>query len=234
MTRHLQREVNKLKRKILELGKSVQQSLDDALTAVVERDIEMAQAVMDTDADIDRAEVDTEEECLKLLALYQPVAIDLRFIIATLKVNNDLERIGDLAVNIAAQAISFAESEKIKAPFDLKAMAEKVQDMVASSMQSLVNMDVELARQVWTDDDQVDFIHRQMYSQVVREIKRYPARSETLIRYLSVSRYLERIADHATNIAEDVVYMVEGEIKRHGALAESEEERKDSDSRSSS
>jgi phosphate transport system protein len=221
MTRHLQREVTKLKKKVLKLGAIVQENLDDAIRSVKEHDVELATRVLKRDeVEIDVMEVDTEEECLKLLALYQPVAIDLRFIIAALKMNNDLERIGDLAVNIAEQTETLSKEKRIKVPFDFDTMTAKVQTMVKKAMDAMVNMDAKLARQVCAADDEVDAIHHGMYPKVQEVIARNPIRAETLIRYLSVSRYLERIADHATNIAEDVIYMVEGEISRHGALKE--------------
>jgi phosphate transport system protein len=216
MTRHLQREVTKLKKKALNLGKVVQETLDEAIKSVKERDVELAEQVIARDIEIDRMEVDTEEECLKLLALHQPVAIDLRFIIAVLKMNNDLERIGDLAVNIAEQTQSLSEKKRVKAPFDYDAMTAKVQTMLKLAMEAMVNMDVDLANQVCAADDEVDAIHHNMYPKVQTVIATHPEQAELLIRYLSVSRYLERIADHATNIAEDVIYMVDGEISRHG------------------
>lgn len=215
MTRHLQREVGKLKQKLLEVGKLVQDSLDWGIESIKVMDEYLAQRVIETDAEVDQREVDTEEECLKILALHQPVAIDLRFIIAALKANNDLERIGDLAVNIAEQTVELSKVKKIKAPFDLDNMTAKVQSMVATAMQAMVSMDTNLARQVCAADDEVDEIHHQMYGRVEEVIAQNPGQTQTLIRYLSVSRYLERIADHATNIAEDVIYMVEGEIARH-------------------
>ncbi len=215
MTRHLQREVSKLKERIKKLGKIVQGSLDEALKAVVEKDAALASKVMNNDAVIDSMEVDIEEECLKLLALYQPVAIDLRFIIAAIKMDNDLERIGDLAANIAKQALFLSKENDIAPPFDLKLMGEKVQIMVSEVMEAMFNMDAGAAHKVCISDNEVDEIHREMYAQVERHLSKQPMRSNTLIRYLSVSRYLERIADHATNIAEDVIYLVEGYISRH-------------------
>ena len=223
MTRHLEREVVKLKKKVLKLGKVVQESLDEAIESIKTRDIELAQAVINRDIEVDRMEVNTEEECLKLLALYQPVAIDLRFIIAVLKMNNDLERIGDLAVNIAEQTLGVAGEKRVKIPFDYDTMTTRVQTMVRDAMNAMVNMDTKLARQVCIDDDEVDSIHRKMYGQVEKVIAKHPKRVEILIRYLSVSRYLERIADHATNIAEDVYYMVEGDFLRHHRYSEGKE-----------
>jgi len=218
MTRHLEREVLMLKKKVLKLGKVVQKTLDEAIKSINTRDVELAERVIDRDIEIDRMEVDTEEECLKLLALYQPMAIDLRFIIAMLKMNNDLERIGDLAVNIAEQTLSVAREPRITIPFDYDAMTAKVQQMLKRAMDAMVNIDAGLASEICAADDEVDAIHHVMYPKVQAIIAQNPDQAEILIRYLSVSRYLERIADHATNIAEDIIYMVNGEIARHGIL----------------
>jgi len=151
------------------------------------------------------------------LALYQPVAIDLRFIITALKINNDLERIGDLAVNIAERAEFLAGQKPVDVPFDFDAMADKTQSMLSQSLDALVDMDCNLAYQVCAADDEVDAINRQMYDQVKQSIRNNPEQVDSLIHLLSVSRHLERVADHATNIAEDVIYMVEGKIVRHKA-----------------
>jgi len=162
-------------------------------------------------------EVDVEEECLKILALYQPVAIDLRFIITALKINNDLERIGDLAVNIAERSEFLARQPEVHVPLDLEKMTEKTQSMLTKSLDALVNMDCDLAHQVCAADDEVDAMNRQMYLTVQDGIRQHPEQLESLIHLLSASRHLERIADHATNIAEDVIYMAEGQIVRHRA-----------------
>jgi len=162
-------------------------------------------------------EIDIEEECLKLLALHQPVAMDLRFIVAVLKINNDLERISDLAVNVAERAAFLAARPKIDAPFDFLLMARKAQTMLRMSLDALVNWESSLASQVCAMDDEVDAINREMYNQVKDEIRKHPENLDALIHLLSVSRHLERIADQATNIAEDVIYMVEGKIVRHRA-----------------
>lgn len=162
-------------------------------------------------------EVDLEEDCLKILALHQPVAIDMRFIVAVLKINNDLERIGDLSVNIAERAISLARQVRTETPFDFDGMAVKVQSMLHRSLDALVNSDARLAREVLTSDDEIDAIHRQMYEDVKKAIVECPDKIDSLIQLLAVSRNLERIADHTSNIAEDVIYLVDGEIIRHGA-----------------
>ena len=213
---HLQREIERLKKQVLSLCAVVEESVRRAVQSVSARDSKRAEEVIRNDMEIDRAEIDVEEECLKILALHQPVAIDLRYIIAVLKLNNDLERIGDLAVNIAQRALLLNAHPTIPVPFDLSGLAERTQGMFRQSLDALVNMDARRAREVCAMDDEVDAINRAMYEQVKQTIRTHPEDIEGLIALLSVSRYLERIADHATNIAEDVLYMVDGRIARHG------------------
>lgn len=216
MTAHLKKEIDHLKKGLLTLCGMVEDSFWQAVKSIKNRDVKLAEKVIDSDFEIDQMEVQVEENCLKILALHQPVAIDLRFIITALKINNDLERIGDLAVNIAerSQFLS-AQEEPVDMLFDFETMAEKTQTMVKKSLDALVNIDCNLASEVCEADDEIDAMNRQMYDQVKGQIKLAPENIETLIHLLSVSRHLERIADHATNIAEDVIYMVKGEIVRH-------------------
>lgn len=211
----LHREIVKLKRRLLTLGALVEKRLDMAVRSVHKRDLELAQLVIDGDEEIDTMEVEIEEECLKVLALHQPVAVDLRVIVATMKINNDLERIGDLAVDIAERAKFFATTQEVDQPFDFPGMAQKVTKMLQKCLDSFVNLDVETARSVCAADDSVDNTHSDMYQQVEEAIQAHPKYIKQFLGYLSVSRYLERIADHATNIAEDVMYLVEGHIVRH-------------------
>ena len=211
----LQNEIEKLKKQILSLGALVEERLHMAVKAIKDRDDQLARQVIDGDPEIDQMEVDLEEECLKLLALHQPVAIDLRFIIAVLKINNDLERIGDLEVNIAERAAFLAVQPRFEFPFDFSAMTEKVKVMLKKCLDALVNMDVAIASEVCQLDDDVDECNREAYQQVSKMIKENPEQIECTIHLLSVSRHLERIADQATNIAEDVIYMIDGAIIRH-------------------
>lgn len=215
MSVHMKREIDKLKSKLLSLCRVVEESFLQAVKSIKEQNANLAKKVIKADIKIDHMEVDVEEECLKILALYQPVAIDLRFIITALKMNNDLERIGDLAVNIAERSQFLAAQPKIDVPFDFDRMAEKTQLMLRKSLDALVNMDCKLAHEVCAADDEVDTINRKMYNQVKDGIRSHPEWLESLIHLLSVSRDLERIADHTTNIAEDVIYMVKGEVVRH-------------------
>lgn len=215
MARHLRKEIERLKKNILALGAEVEECVQMAVRAIEERDTETADRVIQLDDHIDQVEVELEEDCLKILALHQPVAIDLRFIIAVLKINNDLERIGDLAVNIAERVAFLKARPPIRIPYDLQGLVEKTTAMLKNSLDSLVNLDIDLARQVCLADDEVDAINRDMYDKIKNAIRENPEDLDVLVPYLSVSRYLERIADHATNIAEDVIYMVDGIIARH-------------------
>lgn len=215
MSVHLQLEIERLKKSLLGLCALVEDQVQMAVRALLNRDVEMAHTVEQRDKDIDRREIEVEEECLKTLALHQPVAIDLRFIIAVLKINNDLERIGDLAVNIARKAAAFTEEIRMDIPCDIAGMWEKTQAMLRDSLDAMVNMDAGLASKVCLRDDEVDDIKREIRITVEDLIRREPDKVRPLLRLLAVARNLERIADCATNIAEDVIYMAEGRIVRH-------------------
>jgi phosphate transport system protein len=215
MSMHFGRAIEALKQRILELSAIVEESVRDATTALVRGDCALAQRIIDNDGHVDQMEVDIEEECLKLLALHQPVAIDLRLMVAVLKINNDLERIGDLAVNIAERALYLGSQPPIDHRLDFETMMEKAQAMLSNSLNSLVRMDPSLARAVCAKDDEVDALNSAMYGLIEKAIQRNPENTPYLLHLLSVSRHLERIADQATNIAEDVIYMVTGDIVRH-------------------
>jgi phosphate transport system protein len=215
MSTHLQHEVEKLKKKILALTAEVEDTVRKAVRSVVERDSKLAQEIVDGDVAIDHTEVDIEEDCLKLLALYQPVATDLRFIIAVLKINNDIERVGDLAVNIAERTLFLCVEPPIEVPPGLVEMSSKALAMLRGSLDALIEQDVQRARDIRAEDDEVDDLNRDMYAKINAATRKNPDHLERLQSYLSVSRHLERIADYATNIAEDVIYLMEGRIVRH-------------------
>lgn len=217
MSKHLEREIENLKKQILALSATVEDNVYKAVQSLTERNSALADEVIKSDPNIDETEVAIEEECLKVLALHQPVAIDLRFIVAILKINSDLERMGDLAVNIAERAQFLATRERPDFPLDLSLMAEKTKAMMRKCLDSLMKQDAKLAYEVLSADDEIDAMHREMYAKIQDAIRRKPEQLESLIHLLSCSRHLERIADHATNIAEDVVYMIEGVIVRHHA-----------------
>jgi phosphate transport system protein len=216
MTLHLHRALESLKAEMLRLSSMVEESLFKAVRSIQSRNALLAQEVIDGDRIIDLKEVEVEEECLKILALHQPVAIDLRFIVAVLKINNDLERIGDLAVNIASRAVGLSRiTTPPKVHVALDEALERVQTMLRRALEALVHLDESAARSVMAEDDVVDEMNRTAHKQVIEAIKTHPTDAERLVMLLSVSKNLERIADHTTNIAEDVIYMIGGEIVRH-------------------
>jgi len=215
MTKHFRKELETIKKRILTLGSMVEDLVHDSVQAVERVDAELADEIIKKDSEIDETEVDIEEECLKVLALHQPVAVDLRFIIAVIKINSELERIGDQAVNIAQRVQVIAKRPKPPFWFDYSEMGEKAQKMLRMSLDALVNMDVDLAYRVITMDDEVDQIKSDAYDKIKQAIQELPERVGYYINLLLISRHLERLADHATNIAEEVIYLVEGEIFRH-------------------
>jgi phosphate transport system protein len=217
MPAHLRREIENLKKEVLTLGAMAEQAVREATRAIESRDEKLARQIMEEDFRVDDMEVQVEETCLKILALHQPVAIDLRFIIAVLKINNDLERVGDLAVNVAERAAFLATQPPVDISFDFREMTRRAQEMLKKSLDALVNLSAESAREVLASDDAIDAMNREMFLLVQDAIHAHPRQTESLIHLLSASRHLERIADHATNIAEDVLYMIEGEIVRHKA-----------------
>lgn len=215
MTTHLHREIENLKREILALGAMAEAAVRDATCAIENRDERLARDVIGNDIALDEMEVRIEESCFKTLALHQPVASDLRFIIAVLKINGDLERVGDLAVNVAEHAAFLATRSPVGVSFDFGEMARRAREMLGKSLDSLVHRSVQQAREVLVRDDEIDAMNRKMYL-IVQRIGHVPAcQTESLIHMLSACQHLERIADHATNIAEDVIYMIDGVIVRH-------------------
>jgi len=217
--KHFQRELDTIKKMILSLGALVEQRVHRIKQAIEDRDVDLAKEIVHLDHEIDEMEVEIEEACLKIIALHQPVAADLRFLVAVIKINNDLERIGDQVVNIAQRVVRIAKRPVEPYHFDYSVMAEKAEAMLRMSLDSLVNQDLDQAIKVLHLDDEVDNIKDQAYDR----IKQAMADGLTedigyMINLLLISRHLERLADHATNIAEEVVYMIEGEIVRHGRL----------------
>lgn len=215
MSVHLQREIANLKKSILSLGAIVEERLWQAVKAVSERDHKLAKMIKEADLEIDQMEVQIEEDCLKILALYQPVAIDLRFIVAVLKINNDLERIGDQAANIADIALRLANQTRVEIPPEFPAIADKTQAILKKALDALVNLDEKLAQEVRQDDDEIDEINIEIYDRVKESIRKDIKLLDAMIDIRAVSKNLERVADLATNIAEDVIYTCRGEIVRH-------------------
>jgi phosphate transport system protein len=215
--KHFSRELEKIKKLILSLGAMVEEQVRMATQAVETHDAELVQQIIKSDHDVDEMEVEIEEECLKVLALHQPVAVDLRFLIAVIKINNDLERIGDQAVNIAERVDVIAKRDLSNFFFDYSSMGEKAQKMLKMSLDALVNMDYDQAFEVVMMDDEVDLIKKDAYDRIKKAMRDHPGKLGELINLLLISRHLERLADHATNIAEEVMYLIEGEIIRHVA-----------------
>jgi len=215
MSKHLQNDIERLKKETLALGSMVIDSINKAVFALVDRRSEFIKSVIESDEQINEKEVLIEEDCLKILALHQPVAGDLRFIIVILKVNNDLERMADLAVNIAERANYLTKKEKLNVSLDFVLMTKCVQNMVQESLKALIEKDTAIARSVLQMDDEVDDLNRQMYEVLQKVMMEDASTVKRAVHMLSTSRHLERIADLATNIAEDVVFMVDGELIRH-------------------
>jgi phosphate transport system protein len=215
MSIHLIRDLDSLHRKVLTMCGHVEEMIHQAVDALHQPQFQKARDIVAKDDEIDAMDVQIEEECLKLLALHQPVAIDLRRITAVMKISAELERVADLGVNIAERACGIVASPEIAAPDKLKEMSALALDMLHRSIDSYVQLDVRLAREVCQSDDRVDQLNRDIIAELTRFMKQRPDLIEPAIHLFSASRQIERIADHATNIAEDVVYLVQGEIIRH-------------------
>lgn len=215
MSKHLQRDLENVQRQILALSGSVEETIDKASRALCERRLDLAEQVLQGDDEIDRREVGIEEECLKILALHQPVAVDLRRVATVIKINADLERIADLAHNIAERAQALASESDFPIPARLRRMVELATQMVRDALDSFVNLDALAARRVCTQDEEVDRYNREIIQELYELMRSRPEMIAPAMHCFSASRHVERIADHATNIAEDVIYLVEGEIARH-------------------
>ncbi len=215
-------EIEKLKKKILSLSARVEENVIQAVRSLNTRDAALATQVMESDAEIDRQEVEVEEEGLKILALYQPVAMDLRFLTTVIKINNDLERIGDLAANIAGRVRKMCSEPALPVPAELQEAAIQARDMVRHSLTAFVNLDADLAVKVCEADDAVDRLCKKVKKFVIASGRLNPEHLNYYITILMASRNVERVGDHATNIAEDVIYLVKGEIVRHNPIVEEE------------
>lgn len=215
MERHLDFELIDLKKKLLLMGGSVESQLQDVLQALIKRDSDLAIRVVENDMHVNTLDVDIDETCLRLLALHHPTAGDLRFITTTMKISAELERMSDLAENIAERAIELNEEPQLKPYIDIPRMAEWTIQMVKECLDAFVNRDAELARKVCRDDDFVDDITEQLFRELVSFMLEDPRTITRAARLTFIGKYYERIADHATNVAELVVYLVEGKIIRH-------------------
>ena len=215
MTQHFLRDLDLLRKKVVSLGSRVEMAVEKAITALLDDRQELAEEVIRDDADIDEQEMLIESECLKILALHQPVAQDLRFIVTVLKVNSDLERIGDLAVNTSDRASRVACQDRPRFPPTFREMGDRTKAMLRAALDALFEQDVAKAREVIAADDAVDRLLREMYALVKDRLRDEPETMEASLCMLLAARDLERIADLATNIAEDLIYMVDAENVRH-------------------
>ncbi|MBI5485815.1 MAG: phosphate signaling complex protein PhoU [Deltaproteobacteria bacterium] len=213
--REYEGELTKLREQILLLGAKVEAAIAGAIRAVVERDDALAQGIVGGDAEIDRLEVETDQLCLSILARRQPVASDLRFLTIALKLVTDLERIGDLSVNIAERSLELSKEPPLKPYVDLPVMAQAAQGMVREALDAFVSRDADRARDVIGRDETVDAYYEQIFRELLTYMMEEPRNIYRATRVQSVAKYLERIGDHACNIAEMVVFMVRGEDIRH-------------------
>ncbi|MEK7872044.1 MAG: phosphate signaling complex protein PhoU [Nitrospirota bacterium] len=215
MTRHFDEEMELLKQKILRMGAMVEDQISSSIKAMIERNSELAKKVIENDHLVNALDVEIDEDALRLLALHQPAAGDLRFITTAMKISTELERMSDLAENISERVTELNEELQIKPYIDIPRMAEWSQKMVAESLDAFVRRDSGLGRKVCADDDFIDDLNKQVFRELLSFMIEDPRFIATAIRISFISKYLERIADHATNIAELAVYLVEGKIIRH-------------------
>jgi phosphate transport system protein len=215
MQRHFHEELEALKQTLLAMGGLVEDQIRRVMRALTERDDALALEVIERDRQVNAYDVEVDETCVNLLALHQPAAGDLRSITTAMKIVTDLERIGDQAVNIAQRVLELNQEPQLKPYIDLPRMAERAQAMVKESLDAFVSRDTELARRVCGADAEVDGLKEQLFRELLTFMMQDPRAIPRAIRLILISRFLERVADHATNIAEMVIYMVEGKMVRH-------------------
>jgi phosphate transport system protein len=222
METHFQQELNNLKENLLRMAGLTEQAIAHAIDALVKRDTPLAEKTIREDKAINEMELEIDDLCLKLLALHQPMAADLRFITSAMRINIELERIGDLAVNIAERVLSLNQEPQLKPYIDLPRMAEITKKMVKDVLDAFVQGDADLARAVCERDDQVDDLKDQVFRELLSYMLSDTRTITRAVHLIIVSRYLERIADHATNIAEGVIFMVNAKVVKHHAYAKTE------------
>jgi len=220
MTTHLHRDLADLSQDILAMGTAVGAALEQASDALVTRRVDVAEKVLAGDARIDARELEIDDDCLKILALHQPVAGDLRQVTAAMKINNDLERIGDLAVNIAERALDLSGRQPLNRELHFEQMTSAARWMLSSALKSLVENDVSLAREVCARDDEVDDMNRLHFDTLIAHMETHPRDAAVCLDYLTSSLHLERVADLATNIAQDVIFLVDAVDVRHQHLSQ--------------
>lgn len=217
MARHFEMELDQLRTMLIKMGSLVEEQIDLGVRALTEADLAVARIVMERDKKIDEFDNAIDQQCMRIFALTQPVAIDLRLLMAALKINNELERIGDIAVNLAERAEPLQPYQQLVRSTDLKKMAEAAREMVKSAIDAFVNSDPRLARKVLESDDFVDGLDKATFEAMVKEMKKSPDLIEPAAHVMILSRHIERLADHATNIAEDVIFLVNAKIIKHHA-----------------
>ena len=224
METHFQKELQELKEDLLKMAALVEEAISTAVQSLVKRDSDLAKKTFEGEDRINRMEIDIEDKCLKLLALRHPMAADLRFITSAMKIITDLERMGDQAVNIAERAISLNQEPQLKPYIDIPKIAEIAQSMVKDVLDAFVNSDSKLARSVCERDDMVDGLNDQVFRELLTFMMSDPQTITRAVHLMIVCRCLERIADHATNIAEDVIFLVDARVIKHHADAKEEGE----------
>lgn len=221
MDRHLDQELDAIRQKLIRMGSLVERMVGDSMKALFERDVARADAVIEQDGSIDALEKEIDEDCHTVLATQQPTATDMRFLVAVMKINNNLERVGDSAVNICQSVRELNQEPQLKPYIDLPRMDDLVREMLDKSLEAFIGGDGDLALRVCLADDKVDGLYRQLFRELLTFMIEDPKRVSRALHLLLIARNLERVADHATNIAEDVIYHVEGRDIRHLAADES-------------
>ncbi len=224
METHFQKELQQLKEDLLKMAALVEEAINTAVQSLVKRDSGLAKKTFEGEVQINRMEIDIEDRCLKLLALMHPMAADLRFITSAMKIITDLERMGDQAVNIAERAISLNQEPQLKPYIDIPKIAEITQSMVKDVLDAFVNSDSKLARSVCERDDMVDGLNDQVFRELLTFMMSDPQTITRAVHLMIVCRCLERIADHSTNIAEDVIFLVDARVIKHHADVKEEGE----------
>jgi phosphate transport system protein len=215
MHRHFEEDLTELKQKLLTMGSLVERALHQSVKALVERDAQLGLQIFEGEEAINLLQIEIDDRAMRLLALQQPMATDLRLIASAVKINNDLERIGDLCVNIAQRVLSLINQAPISPMIDLPRMASLAEKMLHDALDAFVNRNADLARTVLESDDKVDRLRDEIFQELVRFMTSHPDAVQRGIDLLLISRNIERVADHATNIAEDVIYVVAGRDVRH-------------------
>ncbi len=215
MERHFDQQLGTLRKNLIQMASMIETAIANAVKSLIERDSELARLVVQSDEQVDALELEIDKQCVDLLALRQPLAIDLRFITSSIKITNNLERMGDLAVNIAERVIPLSQEPQLKPLIDIPRMATITQTMVKDSIDAFVNRDTELARSVYQRDSTVDAMNDQIFRELLTYMMQDPANITRAVHLILITRHLERIADHSTNIAEEVVYIVKAKVVKH-------------------